>query len=52
MSSRSASASTRTSRFDAWAVDGIELEGNNPNYQLTMNANRTINALFVPIPQP
>ncbi|MFF3085677.1 M12 family metallo-peptidase [Streptomyces nojiriensis] len=39
-------------QFDAWAVDGIELEGNNPNYQLTMNANRTINALFVPIPQP
>ncbi|MDX2592936.1 MULTISPECIES: M12 family metallo-peptidase [Streptomyces] len=35
-------------RFDAWAVDGIELEGNNPSYQLTMNANRTINALFVP----
>ncbi len=39
-------------QFDAWAVDGIELEGNNPNYQLTMNANRTINALFVPIAQP
>ncbi|MET8583440.1 M12 family metallo-peptidase [Streptomyces collinus] len=37
-------------RFDAWAVDGIELEGNNPSYQLTMNANRTINALFAPIP--
>ncbi|MFI1647232.1 M12 family metallo-peptidase [Streptomyces avidinii] len=39
-------------RFDAWAVDGFELEGNNPNYQLTMNADRTINALFVPIAQP
>ncbi|MFJ5548016.1 M12 family metallo-peptidase [Streptomyces sp. NPDC093225] len=39
-------------RFDAWAVDGIELEGNNPSHQLTMNADRTINALFVPIEQP
>ncbi|CAM5426804.1 M12 family metallo-peptidase [Streptomyces avidinii] len=39
-------------RFDAWAVDGFELEGNNPNYQLTMNADRTINALFAPIAQP
>ncbi|MFI7358775.1 M12 family metallo-peptidase [Streptomyces avidinii] len=39
-------------RFDAWAVDGFELDGNNPNYQLTMNADRTINALFVPIAQP
>ncbi|MFJ7158823.1 M12 family metallo-peptidase [Streptomyces sp. NPDC101118] len=39
-------------RFDAWAVDGIEQEGNTPSYQLTMNANRTINALFAPIEQP
>lgn len=39
-------------RFDAWAVDGIELEGSNPNYQLTMNADRTISALFAPIEQP
>ncbi|MFJ8016285.1 M12 family metallo-peptidase [Streptomyces sp. NPDC096339] len=39
-------------RFDAWSVDGIEQEGNNPSYQLTMNANRTINALFAPIEPP
>ncbi|MFE2166649.1 M12 family metallo-peptidase [Streptomyces sp. NPDC059447] len=39
-------------RFDAWAVDGIEQEGNNPSYQLTMNANRTINAIFARIEQP
>ncbi|WP_030197484.1 reprolysin-like metallopeptidase [Streptomyces sp. NRRL S-87] len=39
-------------RFDAWAVDGIELDGNDPSHQLTMNANRTVNALFVAIEQP
>ncbi|WP_405755631.1 M12 family metallo-peptidase [Streptomyces sp. NBC_01411] len=36
-------------RFDAWAVDGVELAGSNPSHEITMNANRTINALFAPI---
>ncbi|MER7959824.1 M12 family metallo-peptidase [Streptomyces sp. NPDC096030] len=39
-------------QFDAWGVDGIEQDGNNPSYQITMNANRSINALFTPIAQP
>ncbi|WP_329454138.1 InlB B-repeat-containing protein [Streptomyces sp. NBC_01497] len=36
-------------RFDAWAVDGVELDVTAPSYELTMNGNRTINALFAPI---
>lgn len=36
-------------RFDAWAVDGVELEVSSTSYQLTMNTDRTISALFAPI---
>ncbi|MFF3619601.1 hypothetical protein [Streptomyces sp. NPDC002467] len=38
--------------FDAWAVDGIEQEGNDPSCRLTMDANRAINAIFARIEQP
>jgi hypothetical protein len=36
-------------RFDAWEVDGVRQGSTSSSYEITMNANRTINALFVPI---
>ncbi|MGW6615166.1 InlB B-repeat-containing protein [Streptomyces erythrochromogenes] len=38
-------------RFDAWAVDGVELPDTlPPSYQITMDTDHTVTAFFVPIP--
>ncbi|MFE7094876.1 M12 family metallo-peptidase [Streptomyces erythrochromogenes] len=38
-------------RFDAWAVDGVELPGNlPPSYQITMNTDHIVTAFFTRIP--
>ncbi|MFI8449934.1 reprolysin-like metallopeptidase [Streptomyces erythrochromogenes] len=38
-------------RFDAWAVDGVELPDNlPPSYQITMNTDHTVTAFFTPLP--
>lgn len=38
-------------RFDAWAVDGVELPNTlPPSYQLTMNTDHTITAFFIRLP--
>ncbi|MFK0016943.1 hypothetical protein [Streptomyces sp. NPDC091027] len=38
-------------RFDAWAVDGVELPNTlPPSHQLTMNTDHTITAFFIRLP--